>query len=575
MTGITSIINLFVFSGEINPRQYILFLFLNLFNILIGHYFQLLIEGFIEKLMQIQERTETELENKGMFVASISHDLKNPLNSLLGCLDLLKDSSKLTEKDKNNILTASYSGQIMTYLIGNILDTSKIEAGKFDIDRLPMDIIAAVSKVISIEEGMCKKKGIKLYSKCHNQLPKLVYGDAMRISQILINIIGNSIKFVSRGYIGVILSWATSIDNAKNRESAKIPLIPPEEYFEMESNGKKFVSLEDYKEFDFQELPESVSEKIAKYNCTPYTTGRNRKNTQINSPLKIYSENSESIKPYVMIKSKSTFEIHDKKNLNLKSTQFRKSYIEIMQEKGKQDVCYDSGLLIVDIIDTGIGITQEEQKRLFKPFNQANNLVRSKYGGTGLGLWITKQLVCQMSGFIELKSIPGKGTRFTITLPFKVINDEGPSSKLSEETKCTTTEVDPIAGKEPLQALTNLRKSGKILFTGENKMFHNTNILIIENENFLNDSLMEQIIGQIMITNLSLIHANYSNVIDILKKYSYKFIILIVIFAENETTVMKEVIAIMKEIKDAEYKQMPICIAAGKILKYNRSYRSL
>eukprot|EP00826_Nyctotherus_ovalis_P059640 TRINITY_DN830_c0_g6_i2.p1 TRINITY_DN830_c0_g6~~TRINITY_DN830_c0_g6_i2.p1 ORF type:complete len:769 (-),score=174.74 TRINITY_DN830_c0_g6_i2:519-2825(-) len=563
--GITAI-NLIVFSETIGANYVAIAFFLHCCAVMLSYYSHFMADIFSTKLTQIQEKTEAELKNKSMFVASISHDLKNPLNSLLGCLDLLKNSGSLTERDKTHILTASYSGQIMAYLIGNILDTSKIEAGRFDIDKLPMDILAEVNKIALIEHELSKKKGINLHVKVLTPLPKLVYGDAMRFSQILINLIGNSIKFVSKGYVGIILSWGSSIDEAKGKGSDSVHLIPPEEYFLEEMSGApvKVEKREDYQEHDFQELPVSVSESIKKYSVMSPTARGKRMCTRPHSPEKFVPA-SISLKSQANLPKVSNSFHQFNSDLQIPGTEKAPFTIKTKDkpEKLETAVVEDSGLLMIDIIDTGIGLSEEEQKRLFKPFNQANSSVRAKYGGTGLGLWITKQLVCLMSGFIELRSKPRKGTRFTITLPFKVVKDEELVAKGGEECKTPTNRVDAALANRPSEVVSSLKAKKKLVFTGEDKSLHRMRILLVEDASASSDSLVEQVINQLMDTDCRLFYCTYVDKLEVLRAEKYSFNIIVVVYSGQKDATMKTIVSVMKDIKDAEHKQMPVCVISG------------
>lgn len=559
-------INFLVFSGTIGANYVAMAFFLHCCAIMLSYYNQFMADTYSTKLTQIQEKTEVELKNKSMFVASISHDLKNPLNSLLGCLDLLKNSGSLTEKDKVHILTASYSGQIMTYLIGNILDTSKIEAGRFDIDKLPMDVLTEVNKIASIEHELSKKKGINLHVKVLTPLPKLVYGDAMRFSQILINLIGNSIKFVSKGYVGIILSWGSSIDEAKSKGSDSVHLIPPEEYFLEEVSGApvKVEKREDYQEHDFQELPVPVSESIRKYSVTSPTARGKKMSTRPHSPEKFVPA-SISLKSQVNLpKANSSFHQFNS-DIQLADSQKVPFTIKTKDRPKKIEaiVVEDSGLLVVDIIDTGIGLSEEEQKRLFKPFNQANSSVRANYGGTGLGLWITKQLVCLMSGFIELRSRPREGTRFTITLPFKVVKDEELVIKGGEECKTPTNKVDAALANKPSEVVGSLKAKRKLVFAGEDRSLHRMRILLIEDASASSGSLVEQAVNQLKDTDCRLFYCTYVDKLEVLRAEKYSFNIIVVASSGQKDATMKTIVSVMKDIKDAEYKQMPVCVISG------------
>jgi len=570
---IITFINLVLFSNTTNINHILMGSFLHCYGIVMAYYSGFMINMLFKKLIENQEKVQQEVKNKSMFVASISHDLKNPLNSLLGCLDLLKNSMNLTEKDKCYIATASYSGQIMTYLIGNIIDSSKIEAGRFDIDKLPMDIEIEVEKILLIEKELAKKKGISMYKKVLTPLPKLVYGDAMRFSQILINILGNAIKFVSKGYIGIILSWASSIDKAKTKNDH---FIPPEEYFSLENSNERLIKIEkreDYEEKEFQELPVPVSESISKYSEMSPSMRSTRKLHRIGSPVKLYcakaSPTSYMDQSKVIDKfpgpvqstdsNSSLFSIAKKENVKPYESKVSGTKKSEVYEK---TVIEDSGILVIDIIDTGIGMSEEEQKRLFKPFNQANSSVKAKYGGTGLGLWITKQLVYLMSGFIELKSKPQKGSRFTITLPFKVVKNEDSIIKVSEESKTPKADkIDIRSFNGPSEVINNLRKNKKLAFTGNDKSLYKMSILLIEDT--MENSLIEQVITQLQGTDCRLSYATYNTTLEVLKEEKYNFNTIVIISAEQKAQTMKMVVSIMKDIKDAGYKQMPICVISS------------
>ena len=184
---------------------------------------------------------------------------------------------------------------------------------------------------------------------------------------------------------------------------------------------------------------------------------------------------------------------------------------------------FRSGVLIMDIIDTGIGLTKEECKRLFEPFNQANSSIKAKYGGTGLGLWITKQLIYMMSGFIELKSEPNIGTRFTITLPFNIIMHEnmGSPSPRNKGNKLVNSILS-----EPSKALKQFRKNRKIFLSGQSKLLRNAKILIIEDDRNKNDLLLTQVLNQLKSSSSKAYYTTYSNVTKELEENNYNVLLL-------------------------------------------------
>eukprot|EP00826_Nyctotherus_ovalis_P064950 TRINITY_DN9537_c0_g4_i8.p1 TRINITY_DN9537_c0_g4~~TRINITY_DN9537_c0_g4_i8.p1 ORF type:complete len:764 (-),score=144.29 TRINITY_DN9537_c0_g4_i8:593-2884(-) len=518
------------------------------FIVCMGNAYIEITADFSKKLANLQKETEIKLLNNSMFVASISHDLKNPLNSILGCLDLLKNSDYLSTQEKHFLVTASYSGKIMTYLIANILDTAKMAKGKFDIDRAPMDIAEVLSKVASIESELAKAKHLCLYEKVLTPLPKFVYGDEMRFSQILINLMGNAIKFTSKGYTAFILTWTNSIEEAKTRDSLETNLIPPEEYFlmsEVENLSPK--ELEEAYNITTDEFEDPLSEKMKKY----LSTGRN--NTQTGT-LEMNATSFSSSSP--MCAGRINRFLRRSRNRSL----LRESWQISERDKESQDdpLQDDSGLLIVDVIDTGIGVTAEEQTRVFQPFKQANSSVKAKYGGTGLGLWITKQLVYLMSGFIELRSIPGKGSRFTITLPFKVVNSKPMESTLDLNERLGTS--GELGG-----GWRDLRTSRRLILTGRNTILNKMNLLIIEDDKVRNDSLLSQTFNQLKNTDCSLSYCSYSDAINVLRANSFEAVLVI---SSNKQTVLVNLVKnLMREIRENNSSQISLCVATGNLAR--------
>jgi signal transduction histidine kinase len=492
----------------------------------------------VKKVVAIKKEAEIDTKNRNMFVASASHDLKSPLNSLLGCLDLLKSSSGLTSAEKEKLLTASYSGEIMNFLIANILDASKIDAGKFSIDRIPMNIMEEIEKVVKIERELTKKKGLQLYKKVLTQMPKLVYGDAMRLSQILINLLSNSIKFTSKGYIALIFSWSTTIAKEESLINNEEPLIPCESYFKVKEgcHHSKCMSSakldcgrvleENCSADELEDVNEAISDKLQKYILLP-------------------KPKADTLSLRAQLKQYNTF-IHKLSTEN--------SNGEIPKESSK--ITGDSGVLIIEVIDTGIGISGEEQKKLFRPFNQANSSVRSKYGGSGLGLWITKQIVYLMRGFIKLRSQPQKGTRFTISLPLKIVEEKIPKHMVKKKVSSVSL-LDKTS-----EMVVTLKECKRISFTGSNKILNKMNILFINCQR--KDTLLEeQIMNQLKNTDCHLTYSTCRTALHVLAENDYEFDALLVAASNNKYELVRLITEIIKCIKKNEYKQIPFCITSG------------
>jgi len=224
------------------------------------------------------------------FMANMSHELRTPLNAIIGFSGIL--SKKLLETgNKELALQISNSSKSLLNLINDILDLSKIQNSKFKIDLYEFNAYKELQELSYQFEGLTVKKTINYTITIDENLKKIFIGDYNRISQIILNIISNSVKF------------------------------------------------------------------------TP--------------------------------------------------------------KDGEITLCavYEDGHLIITISDNGIGMNKEVQNRIFEPFEQADGSTTRKYGGTGLGLNITQNLVDLMHGTIELKSEEEKGTTFKITLPLEKVSD--------------------------------------------------------------------------------------------------------------------------------------------------------
>ncbi len=241
------------------------------------------------ELKRAWEEAEEANRAKSVFLANMSHEIRTPINAILGFTDLLE--SEIAEPVQTNYLESiKSSGNTLLRLLNDLLDLSKIEAGKLTIKMDVVNLRTSIEEVKHIFSFKLNQKNLDFSIDYHHQLPKLIYMDELRIRQILLNLVGNAIKFTEKGYI-------------------KVKAQP--------------------------------------------------------------------------IKSKEN---------NVENT------ID----------------LLLQVEDTGIGIPQDEQKIIFEAFKQQDELDTRKYGGTGLGLTITKRLVEILNGTIELKSTPKKGSVFTI-----------------------------------------------------------------------------------------------------------------------------------------------------------------
>lgn len=247
---------------------------------------------------QEQEAAKAASKAKSQFLAHMSHEIRTPLNGIIGVADILS-GTQLSQDQQGYVDLIRSSGEALLAIINDILDFSKIEANKLELEQTPFELARLCQEVQAIFYAPINNKSLDFQLELDPSLPKAVVSDPVRIKQILINLIGNAIKFT--------------------QEEGRIQLKVSRNSHEHPDEGAFFMDL-------------AVS-------------------------------------------------------------------------------------------DNGIGITKEQQDRLFQPFSQADPSTTRKFGGTGLGLQISKRLAELMGGDIKLESQPNQGSTFTVTLEASESNE--------------------------------------------------------------------------------------------------------------------------------------------------------
>jgi len=319
----------------------------------------------IDELKQINQELSQTLKSRDLFVAWASHELRNPLNVLLNGIEQLSSELK-TPGQLSFLKSCQICGDILKNQVNNLLDASKLNVNKIDISEVPTKMSTFLDQIWSMASIGFEKKNLTGNLSVDKNVPRTLNIDSHHLQQILDNLISNAIKFTTQGSVRITVYWIQ--ESQENGET----IFEEQNFLGNDPNGNDFGC----------EMEEGKRSRPSLHN------DHSRKHSMTN------------LAKFVSFKN-------------------RNSVLENLERNLINRPIPEHSYLRIDIVDTGCGIAEEEQDRIFDPFEQANLSIRRKYGGTGLGLYIVKKLVDKMGGLIKVNSLKDVGTRFQISLPIK------------------------------------------------------------------------------------------------------------------------------------------------------------
>eukprot|EP00850_Spirogloea_muscicola_P013714 SM000094S24731 [mRNA] locus=s94:559941:566319:- [translate_table: standard] len=378
-----------------------------------------------DQAKKAKNAAETASKAKGTFLATMSHEIRTPMNGVIGMLNLLL-STPLDSTQLDYVETARTSGRALCALINDVLDLSKIEAGKMDLEEIKFDLRAEVDDILSMfVERIREKPAVEVAAYVHDQVPAAVIGDPLRFRQVLINLLGNSCKFTDKGHIFICIRTADPLedifvdDNKVAGSGSQYQAIQ----VKVERWRSAATKMLEMRADGSGPLPQAQASRLE-----AISEGHSWPAEEAQTLVAFNSMTQQQVSTLAEMQKKEAADhgMLQYANLTLsgeRAVESCNSWSYVQQIDGGPGYLGSRSRtvrLVVSVEDTGAGIPLEAQGAIFRPFVQADASTTRTYGGTGIGLSISQRLVGLMRGRMAFHSLPGIGTTFyfDLTLPF-------------------------------------------------------------------------------------------------------------------------------------------------------------
>ena len=357
-----------------------------------------------------EEKLEESLKNNKTLLLTFSHEFKNALNGLLGSLQIVSESD-IEPRLRKILQSANVCGSILKTIAQNLLDSGKFEQEKLEVDCTRTNMGEFISNFWQVSAELIRNKKLRGFVKVSKDVPDNLMIDKQKLYQVLLNLTSNSVKFTEKGHVYFLVDWVLVQD-----ESTPTTIIETH-----------------------QKLPSLAS------------TDETEEHDDHQGPIK-------------MPRSKTNTKFLTNSSITL---DFEKRSLDPNEKLSGELKPRHSGILKISVVDSGSGMNEEDKDKLFKKFSQVSEKVSERNQGTGLGLWITAELVKLMGGEIKVATKKGKGTIFEVFIKAETPGSHASISTESNRTSLLRRSTDFCGSHQKFFVSAGKTATGKVLIADD------------------------------------------------------------------------------------------------------------